>query len=185
MYEEEKRKKKKKKKKQKKQGRNEERPKEWTERTIHIRELILKLPGNTECADCTTKYPDWSSINLGVMICTECAGIHRGLGVHISKVRSIEMDVWSEEQLTYFYRLGGNTRVNGFYEASLRKGAKPTESDRRMSTEYIRQKYKERAFIKKDNDDTDDSDDDSDSDDEEEERRRSQKKKKKKKGWAR
>jgi len=130
MFEEEKRKKKKKKKHKKKERRRDSsltaKPKEWTERGIEIREMILKLPGNTECAECSCKYPDWSSINLGVMICTECAGIHRGLGTHISKVRSIEMDVWPEQQLINFFRLGGNTKVNLHWEASLKKSAKPS-----------------------------------------------------------
>eukprot|EP00954_Amorphochlora_amoebiformis_P026769 1381259-Amorphochlora_amoeboformis.AAC.1 len=72
------RKKSKKKKKKEKRGYRspQDRPKEWTEKTIQLRKMgfflklyyvrqILALPGNLECAECANKYPDWSSINLG------------------------------------------------------------------------------------------------------------------------
>eukprot|EP00467_Chlorarachnion_reptans_P024189 CAMPEP_0114493078 /NCGR_PEP_ID=MMETSP0109-20121206/3913_1 /TAXON_ID=29199 /ORGANISM="Chlorarachnion reptans, Strain CCCM449" /LENGTH=313 /DNA_ID=CAMNT_0001669997 /DNA_START=145 /DNA_END=1086 /DNA_ORIENTATION=- len=177
-----------KKRRERERSRREEqqkKPKEWTERAIKIREAILKLPGNTECGDCSTKYPDWASINLGVMICTECAGIHRGLGVHISKVRSIEMDVWHEDQLVFFYKLGGNMKVNKHWEASLKKGAKPTGYDNRMTREFIKQKYANKSFLPKENGGDDDSEEDDDGDsekeDDKEERRRKKKAKKKEK----
>ncbi|GAB5353587.1 hypothetical protein AAMO2058_000048000 [Amorphochlora amoebiformis] len=186
------RKKSKKKKKKEKRGYRspQDRPKEWTEKTIQLRKMILALPGNLECAECANKYPDWSSINLGVMICTECAGIHRGLGVHISKVRSIEMDVWPEAQLIRFYKLGGNTKVNGTWEATLKKDHKPNSSDRRTIQHFIQMKYQEKRFLareKKDTDDEDDSDLSGESVDEDEEaaerekRRRKKEKKRKKK----
>ena len=40
--------------------------------------------------------PDWASINLGILVCIECSGIHRSLGVHVSKVRSLTLDKWEE-----------------------------------------------------------------------------------------
>ena len=41
--------------------------------------------------------PDWASINLGILVCIECSGIHRSLGVHVSKVRSLTLDKWEEQ----------------------------------------------------------------------------------------
>jgi len=47
---------------------------------------LIKLAGNDVCADCGQSFPEWASINLGVLICMDCSGVHRNLGVHISKV---------------------------------------------------------------------------------------------------
>lgn len=44
------------------------------------------IPGNDACAECNAPDPDWASLNLGVLMCIECSGVHRNLGVHISKV---------------------------------------------------------------------------------------------------
>jgi ADP-ribosylation factor GTPase-activating protein 1 len=71
---------------------------------------IRGLPGNTVCADCNTKNPQWASISFGSMFCLECSGVHRSLGVHISFVRSITMDSWSDKQITMM-RLGGNHKI--------------------------------------------------------------------------
>ena len=58
---------------------------------------FLDVLGNDKCADCGSKKPKWASINLGIMLCIECSGIHRSLGVHISKVRSVTLDDWDAE----------------------------------------------------------------------------------------
>ena len=58
---------------------------------------FLEVAGNTQCADCSGSNPTWASINLGIMLCIECSGIHRSLGVHISKVRSVQLDDWEPE----------------------------------------------------------------------------------------
>lgn len=54
-----------------------------TEKPIDV---LTRVLGNERCADCGAPEPDWASLNLGVLICIECSGIHRNLGVHISKV---------------------------------------------------------------------------------------------------
>ncbi|VDN32749.1 unnamed protein product [Gongylonema pulchrum] len=57
-------------------------------------QALRQIPGNEYCADCGAPKPDWASLNLGTLICIECSGIHRNLGSHISKVRSLDLDDW-------------------------------------------------------------------------------------------
>ena len=63
---------------------------EENKRHLELLRQLLQRPDNRECADCvgggTAARPSWASINTGTFICMRCAGIHRGLGVHISKV---------------------------------------------------------------------------------------------------
>ena len=60
---------------------------------------LLREDDNKYCVDCDSKGPRWASWNLGVFICIRCAGIHRNLGVHISKVKSVNLDQWTAEQV--------------------------------------------------------------------------------------
>ena len=68
---------------------------------------LKKIPENQFCFDCKSFDSEWSSVNLGIFLCLNCAGIHRGLGVHISFIRSLYMDVWSAKQLSLL-QTGGN-----------------------------------------------------------------------------
>lgn len=62
---------------------------------------------NKTCVDCGNPNPQWASLSFAVFICLQCAGIHRGFGVHISFVRSVSMDTWQEEQVRRM-QIGGN-----------------------------------------------------------------------------
>uniref|UniRef100_A0AAQ5YEG7 Arf-GAP with coiled-coil, ANK repeat and PH domain-containing protein n=1 Tax=Amphiprion ocellaris TaxID=80972 RepID=A0AAQ5YEG7_AMPOC len=85
---------------------------------------VQSLPGNELCSDCGQTAPCWASINLGVLLCIECSGIHRSLGVHCSKVRSLTLDSWEPELLKLMCELG-NTVINQIYEGSCEElGAK-------------------------------------------------------------
>lgn len=81
-------------------------------------EELKRIPGNRQCADCGHNDAKWASINLGVVICIECSGAHRSLGVHVSKVRSLTMDELSNEQKDVLRSLG-NQKVNTIYLAGL------------------------------------------------------------------
>ncbi|KAL3508617.1 hypothetical protein ACH5RR_028018 [Cinchona calisaya] len=109
-----------------------------------ILEGLLKLPENRECADCKTKGPRWASVNLGIFICMQCSGIHRSLGVHISKVRSATLDTWLPEQVAFIQSMG-NEKSNSYWEAEL-----PPNYDRVGIENFIRAKYEEKRWVPKD-----------------------------------
>uniref|UniRef100_A0A8C4WPX5 ArfGAP with SH3 domain, ankyrin repeat and PH domain 1 n=1 Tax=Gopherus evgoodei TaxID=1825980 RepID=A0A8C4WPX5_9SAUR len=66
---------------------------------------IQRLPGNEVCCDCGSPDPTWLSTNLGILTCIECSGIHREMGVHISRIQSLELDkLGTSELLDIFCR---------------------------------------------------------------------------------
>ncbi|VDO52410.1 unnamed protein product [Haemonchus placei] len=113
-------------------------------------EQIRRVPGNERCADCGSEQPKWVSINLGVVLCIECSGVHRSLGVQTSKVRSLTMDSIDPELRDVLLSLG-NSQVNAIYLAHLPKKdivpAPATDnSSRQIREAWIKAKYVERRF---------------------------------------
>ncbi|XP_017536995.1 BAR_ACAPs and ArfGap_ACAP domain-containing protein [Pygocentrus nattereri] len=113
--------------------------------------VAVRGHGNHRCCDCGEAEPRWASVNLGITVCIECSGIHRSLGVHLSKVRSLTLDSWDPEQLKLLCVLG-NDVINSIYECSPSDGlTKPDpQSSRQVKEVWIRRKYVERSFVKKD-----------------------------------
>ncbi|KAI3657938.1 hypothetical protein MP638_000250 [Amoeboaphelidium occidentale] len=116
-----------------------------------VMERLKKIPGNDKCADCQTENPDWVSINLGVVICIDCSGIHRSLGVQISKVRSLKLDKLEPEIIDIMAALGNQT-VNRIFESgySLESDEilKPNpKSDRTEKEKWIHAKYVHKKFL--------------------------------------
>lgn len=146
-----------------------------TEKPIDV---LRRVCGNDKCADCGAPEPDWASLNLGVLVCIECSGVHRNLGVHISKVRSLTLDfrVWEPSVITLFQSLG-NTFANSVWEELLQSRSafqvdlvptglyksdkaqllfmnKPSPADAiSIKEKFIHAKYAEKLFVRKVKDD--------------------------------
>lgn len=110
---------------------------------------LIRQAGNKYCADCGSSEPKWVSSSLGVFICIKCSGIHRSLGVHISKVLSLKLDEWTDEQVDELVKLGGNTVINKKYEACLPSNIKKPKPNSSIEerTDFIRRKYEFLQFL--------------------------------------
>mmetsp|Transcript_6866 Transcript_6866/g.11783 ORF Transcript_6866/g.11783 Transcript_6866/m.11783 type:complete len:538 (+) Transcript_6866:41-1654(+) len=123
--------------------------KELFEKHLKILDDLLKLPENRECADCGARGPRWASTNLGVFVCIRCSGIHRSLGVHISKVRSVTLDSWLPEQIETMQKIG-NAKAKEIYEANVPQSWRNKNLDQDYELErWIRAKYEKKEFFKK------------------------------------
>ncbi|XP_051910320.1 arf-GAP with GTPase, ANK repeat and PH domain-containing protein 1-like isoform X2 [Hippocampus zosterae] len=110
-------------------------------------QAIRNTKGNDLCVDCQAPNPTWASLNLGALICIECSGIHRNLGTHLSRVRSLDLDDWPGE-LTQVLSAIGNRTANGVWEGRTLGRAKPAPNASREEREsWIRAKYEQRAFV--------------------------------------
>ncbi|XP_006879348.1 PREDICTED: arf-GAP with SH3 domain, ANK repeat and PH domain-containing protein 1 [Elephantulus edwardii] len=118
--------------------------------TKAIIEDVQRLPGNDVCCDCGSAEPTWLSTNLGILTCIECSGIHREMGVHISRIQSLELDKLGTSELLLAKNVGNNS-FNDILEANLPSPSpKPTpSSDMTARKEYITAKYVDHRFSRK------------------------------------
>ncbi|XP_067404746.1 arf-GAP with GTPase, ANK repeat and PH domain-containing protein 1 isoform X4 [Emydura macquarii macquarii] len=108
---------------------------------------IRNIRGNSHCVDCKAQDPDWASLNLGALMCIECSGIHRNLGTHLSRVRSLDLDDWPIELIKVMSSIG-NELANSVWEESNQGRMKPSsDSTREEKERWIRAKYEQKLFL--------------------------------------
>jgi len=130
---------------------------------IVILEKLLKKPENKNCADCDSKIPRWASITFGIFVCIRCSGksttflkvlissiplgVHRQLGVHITKVKSVNLDKWPEGKVPLFENVT-NHLVNSFWEKNLPENYKKPgqNASNHEVTEFMTNKYVHRKW---------------------------------------
>lgn len=109
--------------------------------------LLAQLKGiaatddNRFCSDCGAQGTTWAAWNLGIFICLRCAGFHRGLGSHVSKVKSLSLDVWTKEQVAAIMALQGHANGRSVYEKTLPIGFQRPRDDTVLMAAFIQAKY--------------------------------------------
>ena len=103
---------------------------------------ILNKEGNSFCVDCGTEKPKWASMNNGVFLCLKCAGIHRGFGMSISLIRSLQIDSWTEKQLLYLTKGGNKNFKDNLSEFNIAETAELDIKYKSKAADYYRKYLK-------------------------------------------
>eukprot|EP00656_Telonema_subtile_P031007 TRINITY_DN3397_c0_g1_i1.p1 TRINITY_DN3397_c0_g1~~TRINITY_DN3397_c0_g1_i1.p1 ORF type:complete len:244 (+),score=47.96 TRINITY_DN3397_c0_g1_i1:107-838(+) len=105
--------------------------------TIATFKKLRTLAANKMCFDCARKSPTWASVHLGLFICLDCSGRHRQLGVHLSFVRSVELDEWTDENRAKMH-CGGNAKAHAFMkkQGQMQSGCNPSDLKTKYSSPW-------------------------------------------------
>ncbi|KAL7748113.1 ARF GAP with effector function(s) [Sorochytrium milnesiophthora] len=112
------------------------------EKHSKILKELLQQPDNKVCAECKRKDPRWASHSLGVFVCLRCSGVHRAMGTHISKMKSVDLDTWTPDQVQNMVKWG-NAKANWYWEAKVTMQINDSNVDN-----YIRAKYERKQFAR-------------------------------------
>jgi hypothetical protein len=111
--------------------------------------MLKNLEGNHRCIDCREHNPQWAAVRYGALLCLNCSGHHRSMGVQVSTVRSITMDEWSLEEVISMLE-GGNAQLSGFFSRhALTEDAVVTKKSNCVITRdnVMRLRYKTKAAL--------------------------------------
>ncbi|KAG5498911.1 hypothetical protein GH5_03598 [Leishmania sp. Ghana 2012 LV757] len=121
---------------------------DWEGNRAAVERICAQYPNNV-CADCGETGTRWASVNHGVFVCIRCSGVHRSLGVHISKVKSTNMDRWLLAEVCLMGAIG-NAKAKALYEAHLPAGVRPAGGAGAAADDaiksFIQRKYAQREF---------------------------------------
>ncbi|OWZ22684.1 hypothetical protein PHMEG_0002564 [Phytophthora megakarya] len=120
-----------------------------------LTEMMHSNSENQSCADCSSRLNDsiWASTTVGAFLCIHCAGAHRKLGVQLSRVKSLHLDTWTDDEVAAMK--GGNKNVNEIYSKHFDKWLEVDASLELLPNaatdvreKCIRAKYQEKQFTK-------------------------------------